>query len=158
MPYEFDPTDRNEMLYGNVQGSPAALTMPTDRNSKTYAQDLNAYIARQQWEDYQTRFMPVERQLIDETMGRELLDKRLSSISAITDRSFDTALQNARMTREMYGAGHTAQQQQYQDRRMDLGRSTAVADARNSTRTHIQDRNMETLAGGSSAVNQAIRG
>mgnify|MGYP005811128729 CR=1 FL=1 len=152
--YPYDETDRT----GNFTGT-RATALPVPRpGSDTYAQDMNAYIARQQWEDYQRRFQPVERQLIDETMGRELLDKRLSSISAITDTSFDSALRNARMTREMYGAGQTNQQRQYEDRRMDLGRSTAIADARNSTRTRIHDRNMDTLAGGSSAVNQAIRG
>lgn len=150
---------RNRAVNGltNSNSQSPALPYPQE-GSKTYAADMNAYIARQQWGDYQNRFMPVERQLIDETMGRELLDKRLSTISAITDRSFDTALQNARMTREMYGSGQTGQQSQYEDRRVDLGRTAAIADARNSTRTHIHDRNMETLAGGSSAVNQAIRG
>ncbi len=154
MPYENDYTDRVAARYGNTS---QAISMPTNTNSDTYAQDMNAYIARQQWEDYQQRFQPVERQLIDETMGKELLDQRLSGISAIVDRSFDSAIKNAQMSREMYGTGQTGQQADYESRRMNLGRSTAIADAKNSTRTHIYDRNMETLAGGSSSVNQAIR-
>ena len=157
MPYDYDNTDRNASMYGQDFAPRSALPMP-QQGSKTYAADMNAYIARQQWNDYQTRFQPVEKQLIDETMGRELLDKRLSGISAIVDRSFDSAIRNARMGREMYGVSQNSAQKQYQDRRMDLGRTTSLADAKNSTRVHIQDRNMETLAGGSSAVNQAIRG
>lgn len=152
-----DTTDRIEALYGQSQTQAiGALPVPKP-GSKTYAADMNAYIARQQWNDYQNRFQPVERALIDETMGRELLDQRLSGISAIVDRSFDSAIENARMTRQMYGSNQTSQQKQYETRRMDLGRSTAIADSRNATRTHIHDRNMETLAGGSSAINQAIR-
>lgn len=138
-------------------GSRTGAIAPTNPRSKTFAQDMNAYLARQQWDDYQRRFQPVETQLIDETLSRELLDKRLSGISGIVDRSFETAFGNAAMTRARYGAQQSAQESQSEQRRADLGRTAAIADARNTTRTHIFDRNMETLAGGSSAVGQAIR-
>lgn len=135
-----------------IQGGP-----PTNRSSDTYAQDTNAWIHRQQWQDYKDRFQPVERQLIDETMGTELLDQRLSAISANADDAFSSAEVNAEVTRRRYGIDPSLQEEQSQSRALDLGRSQAIADAKNNTRTAVYDRNLETLAGGSSTANKAIR-
>lgn len=130
---------------------------PTNRNSDTYAQDTNAWLHRQQWQDYKDRFQPVEEQLIDETMGTELLNKRLSAITANADDAFGAAEVDARVTRGRYGIQQNAQEQGAQNRSLALGESLAVADARNNTRTAIYDRNMDTIAGGSSVANSAIR-
>lgn len=130
---------------------------PNDRGSDTYAQRMNAWLNRQQWEDYKTRFQPVERQLIDETMGQDLLDERLSSISATADKSFDSAMLGADITRSRYGIDQGESQAQSELRKMMSQKTTSIADAKNNTRTHIYDRNMETLAGGSSTAGAAAR-
>ena len=130
---------------------------PTNRNSDTYAQDTNAWLHRQQWQDYKDRFQPVEKQLIKETSGTELLDQRLSAISADADDAFGAAELSAEVTRRRYGIDQSAESAEAQSRNMALGRSQAVADAKNNTRTAIYDRNMDTLAGGSSTANSAIR-
>ena len=130
---------------------------PTDRGSDTYAQHMNAWLNRQQWEDYKNRFQPVENQLIDETMGGDLLDERLSSITATANQSFDSAMLGADITRSRYGIDQGESQAQSQLRKMMTSKTTAIADAKNNTRTHVYDRNMETLAGGSSTVGAAAR-
>jgi hypothetical protein len=132
--------------------------MPTNTNSDTYAQDTNAWITRSQWADYKDRFMPVEDQLIDETMGMDLLNERLGAISAVSDTTFDTNMLAAEQRRARYGVELDKQGRASQQRSRELAQSTSVADGKNNTRTHIYDRNMDTISGGSSAVNQAIRG
>jgi len=130
---------------------------PTNMNDRGYAQKMNAYLNRQQWEDYKTRFAPVEDQLINETMGRELLDKRLGQVSAIADNSFDSSMVAAAQRMQRYGVSQDQQQSSNMQRNSDIQKSTAIADARNNTRTEVFDRNMDTIAGGSSAAGQAIR-
>ena len=139
------------------QGYLESGSRPTNPHSDTYAQDTNAWITRQQWADYNKRYAPVENQLINETMGTELLNERLGKISAITDKSFDTNMMAATQRRARYGVALTSQQQQSQKRDASLSKATAIADGKNNTRTHVYDRNMETISGGSSDIGQAIR-
>ena len=126
------------------------------RSSDTYAQDTNAWLHRQQWSDYQKRFQPVERQLIDETMGVELLDKRLGAISTNVDEAFGSAEIDANITRGRYGVRESEGQAALSDRHTALAKSTATAGARNNTRTAIYDRNMETIAGGASVATKSL--
>ena len=130
---------------------------PTNRSSDTYAQDTRAWLRRSEWADYQNRYLPVEQQLIDETMGTELLEQRLSAISGNVDDSFSSAGINASDTRGRYGIQPSAQASAAHDRTMALDKSTSTANARNNTRTAIFDRNMSTTAGGASVAN-ASRG
>ncbi|MCA9340021.1 MAG: hypothetical protein KDA17_03875 [Candidatus Saccharibacteria bacterium] len=123
-----------------------------------YAQNMNAWLHRQQWEDYKRRFQPVEQQLIHETMdSTELLDERLSAISATANQAFDSAMINADIVRGRYGIHQGESQAQANLKRMMRDNSASVADAKNNTRTHTYDRNMNTIAGGSSVANAAIR-
>jgi hypothetical protein len=130
---------------------------PTNTRSDTFAQDTNAWITRQQWQDYQNRYLPVENKLIDQTMGRDLLNERLGAITATTNTAFDTNMLAAQQRRARYGMRLEGQGAQAQQRGRELSQATAIADGTNNTRTHIYDRNMDTIAGGSSAINQAIR-
>ena len=142
---------------GYNSGYYSSATRPTDRNSDTYAQDMRAYIARQEYQDYLTRFAPVEQELINSVMGPEQLEERLSAITVNNQTARNTAEKNMQMVQGRYGVSQSAQQQQ--QTKMDLDRTQALSQANgmNQTRTHIFDRNMNALAGGSGAIRGTIR-
>lgn len=144
--------------YGNQNsGYSSYASRPSDRNSDTYAQDMRAYLAREEYQDYLTRFAPVEEELINDVMGTEQLNERLSAITVNGNMARQTAGSNMQMISERYGVSQSAQQQSQSNMAMDRNQALAQANGMNQTRTHLFDRNMNALAGGSGAVRGTIR-
>ena len=121
-------------------------SMPS-RGSDTYAADMRAYLARQEYADYMSRYAPVEDELIDAVMGREMLDERLSAISVNNQQARQTAEANMALIQGRYGASLNPQQQMQNQTNLNLSQAIATAGAMNQTRTHIFERNMNTLTG-----------
>ena len=144
--------------YGNQNsGYTSSASRPSNRNSDTYAQDMRAYLAREEYQDYLTRFAPVEEELINDVMGTEQLNERLSAITVNGNMARQTAGSNMQMISERYGVSQSAQQQSQSNMAMDRNQALAQANGMNQTRTHLFDRNMNALAGGSGAVRGTIR-
>ncbi|MEM1152765.1 MAG: hypothetical protein AAGI44_01400 [Pseudomonadota bacterium] len=127
-------------------------------NDKKFASKTQAYIARDAWEDYQRTYQPYEADLISDITGSELLDQRLAAITVNNDRAFDVATMDAEMRRGRYGVQQTGQAAAIDDRQMATARVTSEIDAANKTRTHIDDRNLNILAGADSGARTAIEG
>lgn len=127
--------------------STSGAAMPTNVGDKKYAQNMRAYLAREQWADYQRRFQPIEDQLIDAVTGTEMLDKRLSAISVNNQKAFDAAAQDADLTRQRYGIQQTDQQRAIQTNMDSLAAARSDADARNNIRAATFDRNMAAVLG-----------
>lgn len=135
--------------YGwGAQYGASGTPMPTNTGSDKYAQNMRAWLAREEWADYQQRFAPIEQRLIDETMGRELLDERLSAVQVNQSRAQQASAQMDSMLNRRYGIQPSTQQRSVMDtgRALDVARGTA--DAKNNLRTHVYDRNMAVLGGG----------
>ena len=118
---------------------------------------MRAYLAREEYQDYLTRFAPVEEELINDVMGTEQLNERLSAITVNGNMARQTAGSNMQMISERYGVSQSAQQQSQSNMAMDRNQALAQANGMNQTRTHLFDRNMNALAGGSGAVRGTIR-
>jgi hypothetical protein len=156
---QFNPfnTGRNGGSYRTFSGS-GSYQRPYDRDSDTYAQDMRAFLAREEYNDYLTRFAPVESDLIDSVMGTEMLEERLSAISVNSNTARKTAENNMQMVSQRYGVTQSNQQMQQNNMAMDRTQAIAEANGMNQTRTHIFDRNMNALAGGSGAIRGTIQG
>jgi hypothetical protein len=158
----YDFNQYNDLGYGRSNyrtfNGAGNYQRPTDRNSDTYAQDMRAFLAREEYNDYLTRFAPVENELIDSVMGTEMLDQRLSAISVNSDTARKTAENNMRMVSQRYGVTQSGTQQRQNNMAMDRTQAIAEANGMNQTRTHIFDRNMNALAGGSGAIRGTIQG
>lgn len=115
-----------------------------------YAQKNRAWLAREQWEDYQARFQPVEDELIDAVTGSELLDERLGKISINNRKAFDAAAVSAEQFRQRYGINQTEAQRSTNQNNQQLAMAKTTANAMNKTREHIHDRNMAVIGGGQS--------
>lgn len=127
-----------------TSGSPPPSNVHSDR----YAQDMRAWLAREEWADYQQRFAPIERQLVDETMGRQLLDQRLAAVSVNQGRAHLASRQMEDMFNRRLGIRPSEQQQAVMDTGRALDFARGNADLRNNLRTHVHDRNMQVLGGG----------
>lgn len=130
---------------------------PTDRSSDTYAQDMRAFLARSEYQDYLTRFAPIEEQLINTVMGTEQLEERLSAISVNNQNARATAEASMQMQQQRYGVAANPAQAAQQRASMDRTAALSQANAMNQTRTHIFDRNMNALSGGSGAIRGTIQ-
>ena len=135
-----------------VQGFPApAETGPNIKpKDKQYASKTRAWMTRDVWRDYQERFQPYEARLLDAVTGEELLDERLSAISINNQAAFDAASQASELSRARYGTARPAVHQQAADRNMHNAQVVSRINAENQTRTHIDDRDMNALAGSGS--------
>ena len=125
--------------------------------SDTYAQDMRAYLARQEWADYQRRFQPLEDRLIDSVMSTQMLDERLEAIGTNNETARQVAQMNADVYRRRYGIEQDSAAIQMNNQRMDRQSALSLANAMNQTRTHIYDRNMQVLAGGSGAIRSTVQ-
>lgn len=141
--------NRQQSLYSS--GSPHF-----NPNSDTYAQDTRAWITRDQYRDYQTRFEPVEDQLIDAVTGEKMLDESLSAIRINNKQSFDASALSAQQTKSMYGMQETPNQTASQDANRSLAMAKSTANGTNQTRAHIESRDDNAIGG--SGARQAIGG
>lgn len=124
---------------------------------KHYASETRAAMARDMWEDYQRRFEPIERELVDRAMNPDQwLDERLSQIRVGTDNAFSAVEQGAARQRERYGISRNHQQNRYDRQNLARGEAQAEIDAINKTRSHYSDRNMAVIGGGGGGTRNAI--
>lgn len=139
----------------SASGAQPAILAPRDKH---FASNTRANMARDVWNDYQTRFQPVERELLDMVQNPEqLLDERLAAITINSDAAYSAAMTTADQTRGRYGIAMTPEQAAAEGRNLGLSKTLGEIDARNNTRTHIADRNMQVIGGGSGGTRQAIQ-
>lgn len=148
-----DYIPRNQL---NPQQS-SARAMPTNRDSDTYAQDMRAYLAEQEYADYISRFRPIERDYVNRVMNPvEDLDERLSKISINNRRAVEASAMNRGVMMGRYGISDNNAEASFNQGQAQRTSALSEIDAKNNTRTHIADRNMSALAGGG-AVRNDIR-
>lgn len=135
--------------------------MPTNTRSDSYARKTRAWLARQEWADYQQRFQPVEQELIDSVMTPEMLDQRLAAIKVNSGAASDASAKVEQMMLQRYGVRPSAQQRQASDTTRQIAATAGQIGAENNTRTHIYDRNMAALSGSGVArgdINSSLQG
>lgn len=110
-----------------------------------------AKLMKAQWQDYKTRFRPVEDKLIED-MGTGIHTKFNQEGLDTARKSVDTAyggavdMQNRDMSR--MGVANTAQQQQAMDTTVDVNKSQSMDNATNSARQWDIDRKNAVISGG----------
>ena len=120
---------------------------PPLQGSDNYAKDTYAWITRENYEDYQNRFLPHEQQLLDAVTGRQLLDERLSQININEHNAFQSTRGATQRRERRYGVLNDQRQDSANEVANHLARSSAVDSAQNQTRQAVQDRNMAMITG-----------
>jgi hypothetical protein len=116
-----------------------------------------ALLAREQWQDYKKRFLPIERQLISEgTNDMQYLTEPQMAKTAV-DQAFKN--QPGAVSRDLARSGVTMTpgEQAASDQSLNMAKAaTSVAEA-NGARNNVWDRQNSIMSGGLSAVDRAIR-
>jgi len=143
--------------YGSNNGNySSAGARPTNPSSGTYAQDTRAWVTRSVYDDYETRFQPFEKKMIDSAMGGQMLDERLSAIKINNKQSFEASALSNQQDMARYGMTQSSDQKASYQKNQSLEMGKATANANNQTRRHVDDRNLAVIGGGQ--MRQAIGG
>lgn len=109
-----------------------------------YASDTFANLTRQQYADWQQRFLPQQEKLMGLATDNSLLNAQLN-------RTADTALNAKNSAQDSYNAQMSrmgvSTARNANDNSNNLNTSLAVAAAKNGTRTAAEERQLSILAG-----------
>jgi hypothetical protein len=108
-----------------------------------------AEVTLSQWADYQSRFVPIENQLMNMTTynNPELAGQEIGRAQADTGNAYDNIAGSSAVQLGRYGMSRTSDQQASNNRLTSLGRSGAVVDAANNIRLKLIERNQTAAAG-----------
>lgn len=111
-----------------------------------YAQKKYAKISREQWADYQARFVPKENRLIASINNPALRKEEIGRAKTEVDDAFDAVGSAALMRAGRYG-GMGGDERKVLDRKMGLERAKTRVAAINNTRQDIIDRDTQIESG-----------
>lgn len=115
---------------------------------KDEAARTRAFINRETYNDYLTRFQPYEEDLITDVRGEELLNERLSAIRSDSQENTIAGRKAAIQRQKRFGVQQDDRQAQASETQANISQSASQASLENATRRHIQDRNMAIVSGG----------
>lgn len=146
-------------LYGGYADT-SGTAIPNFRG-KNKASQTRAWLARQEWQDYLTRFAPREKELIQRTSREgaiEELNTRLGSINLDTQRGFKANKGTTDRLSQRYGVTASGADIAARDQVSGVQESLSNVDAINKTRDHIANRNVNVIGGGGGTSRQLING
>lgn len=123
-------------------------------NGKFSGSENLAAVTRAEWEDYKSRFAPVEDMLIDEYnnhAGREL---NVNQAGLNAGLAFDKAKSDSDRSLSRYGLNLNPEQQARRNKKYALERTAAMAGAKNTARDEQEDIRMGLVTGSFSNRNQ----
>lgn len=109
-----------------------------------YASDTFANLTRQQYADWQQRFLPQQEKLMSLATDNSLLNAQLGRTSANAANAVHSAEDSYQDQMSRMGVATT---QNANDNANNLNASLAVAAAKNGTRTAAEERQLAILAG-----------
>lgn len=129
--------------YGYSLGGGETEIAP-QKSSRSYDETMSE-ITRQQYEDYQKRFLPYEQRLLDLASSDELLTNQLGRNVESVGQAFDTAAQTESMKNQRFGLGDTSTAQQKAN--TGLEKALTLASVQNETRQAVGDIKQGILTG-----------
>lgn len=116
--------------------------------------DNMAKIHRAQWEDYRSRFAPVEDMLFDRFQDSSYSNEAVKKAGLTMANAFDSSHEQTQRNLSRYGVTQTGDRAAASERTAGLKKAAAVAGAKNATRTAMEDQKLGIMAGGLSTVAQ----
>ncbi len=123
------------------------------------AADRVGAVTKSQWTDYQTRFIPLENQLMNMTTYNNpaLAGQEIGKAETDTGKTYDNIAGSSAIQLGRYGMSMSADQQASSDRLNALGKSGAVVDAANNIRLKLVERNQMIASGASTAMGSTLK-
>ena len=109
-----------------------------------YASDKFASITRQQFADWQQRFLPKQQELMSLATDNSLMNAQLNRTAASAENAVRTAEQAQTNSMARMGVANTTNPN---DNSTSMSKALAVAAAQNGTRADAEERNLSILAG-----------
>ena len=109
-----------------------------------YASDKFASITRQQFADWQQRFLPKQQELMSLATDDSLMNAQLNRTTASAENAVQTAQQAQTNSMARMGVANTTNAN---DNSTGMSQALAVAAAKNGTRADAEERNLSILAG-----------
>jgi len=128
----------------NNDGPQEAIADQSTIRTASY-QDALADITRQQFEDYKTRFLPVQEQLFDLATNETLLNEQMERNGQSIDRAFNQSKQSDSMALGRYGLSPDNSKQDSNN--TGLLKSLTTASVNNETRSSVNDLQNKILTG-----------
>lgn len=122
------------------------------------ARDTQAALSRADWNDYKTRFFPLEDELISRYNNEGLRNQAMSESADAVNTAFDTneGVQQRRLSR--YGTSLAPDQQAALNRDNNVARVATLTDTRNLTRDTYADLDEQILSGSASSTQSVASG
>jgi len=145
--FEVEPSGSTETYTpeGQMDYEPTYLNSSGGKNQASRNQ---AKLARSEWDDYKTRFVPIENELIgqigDPSVYRENVGRATDSVSD----TYATGAGEFERNMSRYGVQPNAEEKAQTERQYGLSRATAMTEAANRTRASVKDREMQLMGGG----------
>lgn len=133
-------------MFNNLSGVDQELitTDPTAIRTDSY-QDALADLTRQQFEDYKTRFLPVQEELFDLATSNQLLDEQMARNKTNIDNSF--AQSEVSESQRLGRYGLSADNSKQSKANTGLLKSLTTASVNNETRESVDDLQNSILTG-----------
>lgn len=142
--------------YADLQTqNPGALILTPNTSSRNSGSNNLSQVHRAQWEDYLSRFVPVENDLFSIYRNEGRMEEAAQKAGLTMGQSFGQAKTQADRQLSRYGVNLNNRQSTNRDANYALESTAAMAGARNAARTAIHDQNMNILTGMSSVTPQA---
>lgn len=106
-----------------------------------------ARVHRAEWEDYKSRFVPVENELFDmyyDDAGRK---EAVKEAGLTMEGAFDRSMEQGDRNLQRYGIKPTERQQKQREKGHKVAKAAAVAGAQNAMRTAKEDQKMGIVTG-----------
>ena len=121
------------------------MSMTDTANIDNTKSNYLGQVSREQYDDYMTRYRPVEIKLIDSIGDEGLMKEGLDRVSANARTAGETMSESAAMRAGRTG-GMSSEQRTAFDKKMELGLSATEVGGRNIVRDRIIDRDNQNLA------------
>lgn len=136
------------LIPGSTQASPNTPNeygiYPGDKN---YASETLAAVSREQWEDYQNRFFPIEDMLFSMLVPGYVRAQGAEGLSSVGN-TYQNSLNAAERESREYGLSYSPQEQQSLDRQAQLRQGLSEVDMYNRSAEDARNRQMGVLGGG----------
>ncbi|MFV8383432.1 hypothetical protein ACNO5E_04920 [Vibrio parahaemolyticus] len=148
----YEPNSIQSTLDTPVTEEPTKERLKVKYNGKY--DDTMAAITRQQWEDYITRFQPVEDELIELATSGELLDNQLERNENIAAKNLTQANQQAVAATAKYGLSDRRTSQQKNN--LEMNNALSLASMNNNSREAVAELQRGIMTGASSGSKSMI--
>ena len=115
-----------------------------------------ANLSRAQWNDYKSRFAPIENTLFARLNDPAYMSNAVTQAGINMGSAYDSSAQQTARDFSRYGINPSGMVAQEQQRQNAVDKASAVAGARNDMRTAMRDQQMGLMTGGLSTATQKV--